>query len=391
MNKTYTKEKVLALIGMQESGTLEFKQEVNIEKENRKEFLYDIASFSNNQGGAIIYGIIEKEGEAVGVKSIDKNLDALILTMEMLVRDGIKPVISGIMIYGIDTGSGVVIVVEIPKSWNAPHMVTIGGTNKFYKRGEKGKYLVDVFELKNMFLLQGTIEQKVTDFINERINKILNNDTYVDLGNEGLIAMHLIPINSFGSYPSYNLPSTLKYGYPMISLSNKTYNDSVPNLDGIIAISRGNGQPSAKNAYVQLFRNGIIETVSGQNLYSDDNFKGIPYYVNPPEPNYEGDIEYMIEEFARIHSEVKVSGPQILSVSLINIKGYRLELSSNDITRINAKPIQQNVIVLPNIYIEDLNTFNRRNLKPMFDTVWNASGLPESRSFDKNGDWHLYW
>ncbi len=36
MNKTYTKEKVLALIGMQESGTLEFKQEVNIEKENRR-------------------------------------------------------------------------------------------------------------------------------------------------------------------------------------------------------------------------------------------------------------------------------------------------------------------------------------------------------------------
>lgn len=391
MNKTYTKEKVLALIGMQESGTLEFKQEVNIEKENRKEFLYDIASFSNNQGGTIIYGILEKEGEAVGVKSIDKNLDALILTMEMLVRDGIKPVISGIMMYGVDTGMGIVIVVEIPKSWNAPHMVTIGGTNKFYKRGEKGKYLVDVFELKNMFLLQGTIEQKVTDFINERINKILNNDTYVDLGNEGLIAMHLIPINSFGSYPSYNLPSTLKYGYPMKSLSNKTYNDSVPNLDGIIVVSRGNGQPSAKNAYVQLFRNGIIETVSGQNLYSDDNFKGIPYYVNFSGPNYEEDIEYMIDEFARIQNEIKVSGPQILYVSLINIKGYRLELSSNDITRFNTKPIQQNVIVLPNIYIEDLNTFDRRNLKPMFDTVWNACGLPESRSFNKNGDWNLHW
>ena len=391
MNKTYTIEKVLALIGMQESGTLEFKQEVNIEKDNRKEFLYDIASFSNNQGGTIIYGIIEKEGEAIGIKSVDQNLDALILKMEMLVRDGIKPVISGVIIYGIDTGSGVVIVVEIPKSWNAPHMVTIGGTNKFYKRGEKGKYLVDVFELKNMFLLQGTIEQKVTDFIHERINKILNNDTYVDLGNEGLITMHLIPTSSFGAYPSFNLPSTLKYGYPMKSLSNKTDNDSIPNLDGIIAISRGNGQLGAKNAYTQLCRNGIIETVSGQNLVSDDKCKGIPYYVNPPEPNYEGDIEYMIEEFARIHSEVKVSGPQILSVSLINIKGYKLELNSNDITRFNAKPIQQNVIVLPNIYIEDLNTFNRGNLKPMFDTVWNASGLPESRSFDKNGDWHLHW
>ncbi|MBK9454579.1 MAG: ATP-binding protein [Bacteroidetes bacterium] len=87
--------------------------------------LYDIASFSNNQGGTIIYGIIEKEGEAIGIKSVDQNLDALILKMEMLVRDGIKPVISGVIIYGIDTGSGVVIVVEIPKSWNAPHMVTI--------------------------------------------------------------------------------------------------------------------------------------------------------------------------------------------------------------------------------------------------------------------------
>lgn len=83
MKKTYTKESILALIGMQESGTLEFKQEVNIStKEEKKEFLYDVASFSNNHGGSIIYGIIENEGEAVKIKSIEENYDTLILKMK---------------------------------------------------------------------------------------------------------------------------------------------------------------------------------------------------------------------------------------------------------------------------------------------------------------------
>jgi len=42
MNKTYTKEKVLALIGMQESGTLEFKQEINITSKEEKKNSYMI-------------------------------------------------------------------------------------------------------------------------------------------------------------------------------------------------------------------------------------------------------------------------------------------------------------------------------------------------------------
>ena len=47
-----------------ESRYLDYKRKINLEKgDDRKEFLFDICSFANSEGGVIIYGVSEQLDE----------------------------------------------------------------------------------------------------------------------------------------------------------------------------------------------------------------------------------------------------------------------------------------------------------------------------------------
>src|SRR5580698_8294411 len=79
--------------GVQESQRLEYKRELpGTRDEDKREFLADVSSFSNTEGGDVIYGVAEERGliaEIVGLSSPD--FDAETLRLENLIRDGISP------------------------------------------------------------------------------------------------------------------------------------------------------------------------------------------------------------------------------------------------------------------------------------------------------------
>jgi schlafen family protein len=79
--------------GVQEGQTLEFKRDLpGTRDEDKREFLADVSSFANTDGGDMIYGVAEDQGvitDIVGASSPD--FDAEILRLENLVRDGVSP------------------------------------------------------------------------------------------------------------------------------------------------------------------------------------------------------------------------------------------------------------------------------------------------------------
>jgi hypothetical protein len=184
-----------------ERKIIEYKQSLpSNSHEDKREFLADVSSFANAVGGHLIYGIREESGipvELCGLQNIDA--DAQILRLENIVRDCIEPRIPGIhhmRAIPLQT-STVAIIIRIPRSWALPHVVKFEKHWRFYSRNSAGKYPLDVSEVKALFDLSGTTLERITNFRNERLSKIVAVETPIRLNESAKIVFHIIPLSAF--------------------------------------------------------------------------------------------------------------------------------------------------------------------------------------------------
>lgn len=137
-----------------EGRSLDFKRELPGGRDaDRKEFLADVTSFANAQGGDLIFGIDEVRGAATAVPGVQADdSEALILRLDAMLRDGVAPRMIGVRMRWVPlaNGSGV-LVIRIPAGLAAPHRVTFQNSGKFYTRTGAGKYEMDVHDLRHAF------------------------------------------------------------------------------------------------------------------------------------------------------------------------------------------------------------------------------------------------
>ena len=161
---------------IRESKTLDYKRDaIGRLDTDKKEFLADISSFANAAGGNLILGIGESNGIPVELTGIQvSNVDNEVSHLDSLTRDGIAPRVSGLGIQPIKINSPklTVIAIRIPQSFALPHMVRFKEHNKFYSRNSNGKYLVDISELRNLFLLSESAFERIRKFREERLSMI---------------------------------------------------------------------------------------------------------------------------------------------------------------------------------------------------------------------------
>ena len=77
-----------------------------------------MSSFANTQGGYLIFGMEEREGlpsRLEGIRDVDP--DKEVLRLEQMIRDGIRPPISGVQTAAIRLANGTAaIAMRIPKA-----------------------------------------------------------------------------------------------------------------------------------------------------------------------------------------------------------------------------------------------------------------------------------
>ena len=138
---------------------------------NKTEFVRDATSFANADGGYIVFGMEEENGlptKVCGLWSIDA--DAEILRLEQILRGGARPQVFGVATRAIPlSAGGAAIVMRIPRSWAGSHMVTRAGQYRFWSRASNGKYLMEVEQLRDQFLMFGGVADKVRAFRQERV------------------------------------------------------------------------------------------------------------------------------------------------------------------------------------------------------------------------------
>jgi hypothetical protein len=80
--------------------------------------------------------------------------------------------------------------------------------------------------------------------------------------------------------------------------------------------------------------------------------------------------------------------PVVVGISLIGVRGQKMALDAQRQLAMGASgAIDRDVLVLPEIFVENLSARADLLLKPVLDLVWNACGYDASVYFDQNGNW----
>lgn len=367
-----------------EGKTLEYKSILKLDKDaDKKEFLYDISSFANASGGDIVFGISEgdEKGLPVSVDGIDGNIDEQCRKIESLVRDCISPRILNLSMKPVTLESGKnLLLIRVPKSLNSPHQVTFQGVDRFYSRSNNGKYLLDVFELRNAFIQSSQITERIRKFIKTRLADIIANDTPVQLENIPKIVLHIIPLQSIEE--GNNLVSNQDLKKDMLFPIGSGGYDFRFNMEGVLNFCKSPGSKDHQ-AYVQLYRTGIVESVNADLLREYDGKKLI--YVSRDFSVEEKIITFVANALKSLE-KLEIQTPLYLFLHLVNVKGYGIGSQRLRQPLYGERGIDRDILQLQEIVIQNYPTNIPVILKDWFETIWNACGFEKCYSFDNNGN-----
>lgn len=384
-----TKDDIKQLIDNQvfEGKTLEYKSALpGNGDEDKKEFLADVSSLANTDGGDLIFGVFEDKKEIKADFGIEiANSDTEIQRLENIIRDGISPR-TDTDLKVIDVGDEKsVLIIRIKPSLNSPHRVIFKNSNRFYKRNSNGKYEMDVFELKSAFGASGSMVDTIREFRKKRIFDLKANDGPVNLeSNENFLTVHIVPLSGIIDTNKLSNKQLLDLSEGRINLFKPLYSSGYShriNLDGVYAYSGNNGKTSS---YTQIFRNGTIEgfdcrMIAPRTAYEDGDRKNVPMVA------IENVLIKSIKENLDLLKILEIEPPYFIFITILGIEGYSIQLPSSYISR-DTNQITENEIHLPEVIINDFEEDVAKALKPVFDMVWNAAGFSRSYGYDENGD-----
>jgi len=364
-----------------EDKTLEYKRELKVDKpSDKKEFLADISAFANTSGGYLIYGIEESKGVPTRICGVElDDFDATKNRLEQMILDGIEPRIRGIEFHRVELhNERSVITIKIPKSWLAPHMVILDKHNRFYARNSTGKYLLDVGELRSLFLLSETIAEKAKRFVTERIGIIATGETPKPMITGGKICLHIIPLGAFDPRTKVDTSTIGESGIYLPPLGSSGYNHSYT-IDGFLTF-HGPPKKAIADAYALIFRNGIVETVNTSICAEKDN----KLYIRAS--LLEIEVMEVLPSYIQLLKQNKISPPLFIKLNLIGVKGYEIHPERRT-WALDPHPIERDLLTFPDIILEHFEVDLGNAMKPVFDALWNAGGYRRSPNYDEQGKW----
>lgn len=350
---------------------------------DKREFLADASSFANAGGGDLIFGVSETGGTPQAIPGVvTDDADADIGRLEGILRTGVSPRMSGVQLRAI-TGfpQGPVIVLRVPKGWAGPHMVTHGGSSRFYTRNSAGKHQMDVGEIRSAFAMSELMPERMRQFRADRLGKIIASETPVPLGVGAKIVVHMIPLIALAQAQAFS-PSHLRRCQECFRpMSASGWNNRF-NVDGLLTTTGADSKTEKHWNYTQVFRNGIVESVDGFVLSPRGDQKGIASVA------YEEQLIEAVTRFLEGYIALGVVPPAAILISFINVKYYELFVGRTlAFSRFENTRIDRDHLLLPDVLADSWKCDVPRLLKPIFDAVWNAAGWERSFNYDSDGNW----
>jgi hypothetical protein len=377
-----------------ESRFLDFKSApVGSAEKDRREFVADVTAFANAAGGEIVFGVATKDGVASDVTGITlADPDKEKLRLGDLIRTATEPRLTNFDMEWLPMEGNIgVLIVRIPRSWIAPHRVTLQGHDKFYVRNPAGKHPMNVDELRQAFTLSQSVAERIRAFRTDRVRMLLADKGPFPLpppvqhiatprGNKkewGVrLIFHVVPLKSFVDPPDLRLaPGTAEHLRPL-GVMGYSWRYT---LDGYANYNDNNGM-----TYALGFRNGVIEAVA--RVPKDENLI------------FASRIEKLVLEgwnkFKHFFVQHGIGGPFFAFVTVTDVKGVALHVSDTYRFEYSSVPYRQDDhLLLSELTISDeqLDQDAHVVFRPLFDILANAFGLPRSFSYAGDGSYELQY
>ncbi|MEK9149281.1 MAG: RNA-binding domain-containing protein, partial [Candidatus Desantisbacteria bacterium] len=308
---------------VQERDTVEYKRDMYGNSDaNKKELLKDITSMANHHGGYLLIGIDENdEGIPVNVVGIEpSNHDEQIRSCCL---DNIDKRIIGLEVRGIPLGSGrAVIVISIPESFNAPHMVTHTGLNQFWKRHGRQKDKMTIDEVGEAFDRRLSNRNRLDRFLFTRKADILENigeQTFMIMSASPAYLRDEIVLNNLDENLITLIQNPQRFQNIVMGIScGRPY----PTINGLRADNRDpfNSDVTAVHSYIEIFSNGYLEFGTLIKRHPQNGIR-IKSLVEPPLiVDFMGFVQSIYEQYLPFT-------PLVISFSILNAQGIWLAVS----------------------------------------------------------------
>jgi len=344
---------------------------------DKLELLKDVSAFANSQGGHLLLGVEEAEGVPTRLVGLSLDLDAEILRMEQITRNGIEPTIPGIRIRTVPLTTGEnVILVRIPWSWNPPHRVKLKGVNRFYIRHSAGVHEPSVEELRALFNQSTSALEQARRFRDERIRFISEGKGQRPVEAGGRLFLHIIPIAAFSGLVNLDVEKVYEKHDAFRPLGDS---GMTPRFNYYGFINERGGDENY--GYTQIFRNGALEAIKADIVREHEDRRFIPGLA------LESQIFKRFTLYVNGLRDVGVPPPLIIMFTLEDVQGADYWVNSD--LWVVHDPLPEPVLTLPECVIENYGAEidYHRAVRPAFDALWNAIGHSRSQYFNENGLW----
>lgn len=365
-----------------ERKTLEYKAKLNINTGDEKaEFLADISSFANASGGDIIFGVSDQRdsgGNATGIPQAINSLtianpDSELGRISQIIEAGIQPRVSGVQVKIIEIPErGPIIVIRVPKSWNAPHMVSFANRSRFYSRnGLCGRLQLDVQQIGAAFAVQRTIGERLRAWKADRIGKMVAGDGPMSFQGPRLL-FHFVSASALSDEQSLPKVFNLQELYRLNGLMSIGSSSYRYNADGLLYESIGT---DSGGSYLQIFREGHLEYGDSYSMGGHEG--GIA----------SGRLEDRIQEtFANalaLSKKLAVEEPIFASLTLIGVKGLTMWLPEQVAMNFGSSKspaFDRPLILSPDVMLQNLGEGAPypSTLLPIVNAIWQAAGLEKT-------------
>lgn len=361
--------------------TVEYKEKLSVGSEpERKKFLSQVSSFANAAGGHLIYGVRATDGVPEEVTGMEiANPDAEVLRLEEIARSGIRPRIPGLLMRAVTVKANrVAVVIRVPKSWARPHQVIFNGEFRFYSRASNGKYVIDVDELRSLFVLSETTAKRVKNFRADRLGQVVAGEATVELPEGAKTVLHSVPLNAFDPATRYDMDLAAQDTKSLEPLRSTGWSAPTYNFDGVYTSS---SRDRVEHSYLQVFRSGIVEAVNTSLLEH-----------GPDEPKFIASVPYEdalltgLRRILDLQKRLGVEPPVVVMLSLVGVKGYMMYVAPERRFDV-GHPIDRDALLIPEVLVEDLDADVDTILHSIFDALWNATGWPGSINFNEAKKW----